>query len=50
MGGTVRGLIAELILPTTIIFSDLDALTDTYRPFRLHCDDSTAGFEATLDQ
>ena len=50
MEDTVRALLAELAAPPIIVFPDWDAVIDTSRPVRLHCDASTAGLEATLEQ
>ena len=50
MEDTVRSLLVDLAAPPTLVFPDWDAVTDTSRPFRLHCDASTAGFGATLEQ
>ena len=50
MEDTVRTLLAELAAPPTLVFPDWDAVIDTSRPFRLHCDASTAGLGATLEQ
>ena len=50
MEDTVRALLAELATPPILIFPDWDAVIDTSRPFRLHCDASTAGLGATLEQ
>ena len=50
MEDTVRSLLAELTAPPILVFPDWDAVTDKSRPFRLHCDASTAGFGATLEQ
>ena len=50
MEDTVRALLAELAAPPILIFPDWDAVIDTTRPFRLHCDASTAGLGATLEQ
>ena len=50
MENTVRALLAELAAPPILVFPDWDAVTDTSRPFRLHCDASTAGLGATLEQ
>ena len=50
MEDTVRALLADLAAPPTLVFPDSDAVIDTSRPFRLHCDASTAGFGATLEQ
>ena len=47
---TVRTLLAELAAPPILIFPDWDAVIDTSRPLRLHCDASTAGLGATLEQ
>ena len=50
MEDTVRALLAELAAPPILVFPDWDAVIDTSRPFRLHCDASTAGLGATLEQ
>ena len=50
MEHTVRTLLAELTAPPICVFPDWDAVIDTTRPFRLHCDASTAGLGATLEQ
>ena len=50
MKNTVRALLAELAAPPILVFPDWDAVIDTSRPFRLHCDASTAGLGATLEQ
>ena len=50
MENTVRTLLAELAAPPILVFPDWDAVIDTSRPFRLHCDASTAGLGATLEQ
>ena len=50
MEDTVRALLAKLAAPPTLVFPDWDAVIDTTRPFRLHCDASTAGLGATLEQ
>ena len=50
MEDTVRALLAELAAPSILVFPDWDAVIDTSRPFRLHCDASTAGLGATLKQ
>ena len=47
---TVRALLAKLAAPPILVFPDWDAVIDTTRPFRLHCDASTAGLGATLEQ
>ena len=47
---TVRALLAELAAPPILVFPDRDAVIDSSRPFRLHCDASTAGLGATLEQ
>ena len=49
MENTVRALLAELAAPPILVFPDWDAVTDMSRPFRLHCDASTAGLQATLE-
>ena len=38
MKNTVRALLAELAAPPILVFPDWDAVIDTSRPFRLHCD------------
>ena len=50
MEDTVRTLLAELAAPPILVFPDWDAVIDTSRPLRLHCDASTAGLGATLKQ
>ena len=50
MEAAVRALLAELATPLTLVFPDWDAVIDKSRPFRLHCDASTAGLGATLEQ
>ena len=50
MEDTVRALLAELAESLILVFPDWDAVIDTSRPFRLHCDASTAGLGATLKQ
>ena len=50
MEDTVRALLAELAAPPILVFPDWDAVIDTSRPFRLHCDASTADLGATLEQ
>ena len=50
MEDIVRALFAELAAPPILVFPDWDAVIDTSRPFRLHCDASTAGLGATLEQ
>ena len=50
MEDTVRALLVELATPPILVFPDLDAVVDTSQPFRLHCDASTAGLGATLEQ
>ena len=50
MEDAVRALLAELAAPPILVFSDWDAVIDTSRPFRLHCDARTAGLGATLEQ
>ena len=37
---TVRTLLAELAAPPILVFPDWDAVIDTSRPLRLHCDAS----------
>ena len=50
MEDTVRALLAQLAAPPILVFPDWDAVIDTSRPFRLHCDASAAGLGATLEQ
>ena len=50
MEDTVFTLLAELAAPPILVFPDWDAVIDTSRPFRLHCDASTAGLDTTLEQ
>ena len=50
MEDTVRTLLAELAAPPILVFPDWDAVIDTSRPLRLHCDASTGGLGATLEQ
>ena len=50
MEDIVRALLAELAAPPILVFLDWDAVIVTSRPFRLHCDASTAGLGATLEQ
>ena len=50
MEDTVRALLSELAAPPILVFPDWNAVIDTSRPFRLHCDASTAGLGATLKQ
>ena len=46
----VRVLLAEIAAPPVLVFPDWDAVIDKSRPFRLHCDASTDGLGATLEQ
>ena len=46
----VRTLLAELATPPILVFPDWDAVVDKSRPFRIHCDASTDGLGATLEQ
>ena len=50
MEETVRALLAELAAPPILVFPDWDAVIDKSRPSRLHCDASTDGLGATLEQ
>ena len=50
MEDTVRALRAELAAPPILDFPDWDAVIDTSRPFRVHCDANTAGLGVTLVQ
>lgn len=46
----VRGLRAGLSAPPVVVFKDWDAVAEGSRPFRLYCDASVDGFDATLEQ
>ena len=46
----VRALLAEFAAPPILIFPDWDAVFDKSRPYHLHCDASTDGLGATLEQ
>ena len=50
MEDTVLALLAELAKPPILFFPHWGAVIDTSRPFRLHCDASTAGLGVTLEQ
>ena len=50
MDAAVRVLLAELAAQPTLVFPDWDAVIDRSRPSRLHCDTSTDGLRATLEQ
>ena len=50
MEDTVRTLLVELAAPPILVFPDRDAVIDTSRPLRLHCDASTAGLGTTFEQ
>ena len=50
MEDTVRALLAELATPPILVFPDWDAVINTSQPLRFHCDASTAGLGATLEQ
>ena len=50
MEEAVRALLAELAAPPIVVFPDWVAVIDKSRPFRLHCDASTDGLGATLEQ
>ena len=50
MEDTVRALLAELAAPPILVFPDWDAVIDMSWPICLHCDASTAGLGATLEQ
>ena len=50
MEEAVCALLAELATPPILVFPDWDAVIDKSRPFRLHCDASTDGRGATLEQ
>ena len=50
MEAALRALLAELAVPPILVFPDWDAVIDKSRPFRLHCDASTDGLGATLEQ
>ena len=46
----VRALLAGLTASPILVFLDWNAVIDKSRPFRLHCDASTDGLGATLEQ
>ena len=50
MEEVIRALLAELAAPPMLVFPDREAVIDKSRPFRLHCDASTDGLGATLEQ
>ena len=50
MEAAVRALPAELAASPILVFPDWNAVIDKSRPFRLHCDASTDGRGATLEQ
>ena len=50
MEDTVRAPLAELVAQPILVFPDWDAVIETSRPFRLHCEASTAGLGAALEQ
>ena len=50
MEEAVRALLAELAARPILVFPDWDAVINKSRPFRLHCDASTDGLGATLEQ
>ena len=50
MEEAVCALLAELEAPPILVFLGWDAVIDKSRPFRLHCDASTDGLGATLEQ
>ena len=50
MEEAIRALLAELAAPPILVFLDWDAVIDKSLPFHLHCDASTDGLGATLDQ
>ena len=50
MKAAVRGLLAELAAPPTLVFPDWGGVIDRSRPFRLHRDATTDGLGATLEQ
>ena len=49
-GGYRSCPLVELAAPPILVFPDWDAVIDTSRPLRHHCDASTAGLGATLEQ
>ena len=50
MEETVHALLAELAAPPILVFLDWDAVINKSRPLRLHCDASTDGPGATVEQ
>ena len=50
MEEAIHALLAELAAPPILVFPDWDDIIDESRPFRLHCDASTDGLGATLEQ
>ena len=50
MEDIVPALLAEPAAQPVLVFPDWDAVIDTSRPFRLHCNTRTAGLGATLEQ
>ena len=50
MEDTVLALLAELAAHPKLVFLEWDAVIDTSWSFRLHCDGSTAGLGAALEQ
>ena len=50
MEDNICARLTELTTPPILVFPDWDAVIDKSRPFRLHCDASTAGFGSTLEQ
>ena len=50
MEEAVHALLAEVAAPPILVFPDWDALIDKSRPFHLHCDVSTDGLGAELEE
>ena len=46
----MRDVLAELVAPPVLVFSDWDTVEDGSRAFRAYCDASIDGFSATLEQ
>ena len=50
MERTVRELLEEFATTPIFVLPDWNAVIDKSRPFRLHCDASTDGLGATVEQ